>query len=301
MPGNYKVTINDTSVDVSVGPDGNGNASIYLPAGKGYLVNTSFADSENYTIFITPAVFDINKADNNIVVSVESVEYPDVVVVKVTADVDGIYKVNVSGKVYEIEANGTSGPINLAAGDYWANVTDYISDTYEGIITNASFTVNKKANDVKVIVEDTVLPDAVIVNVTADVDGVYTVSIGDINLDVNVIDGIGSNSTSLAAGKGYLANTSFADTENYTVSITLATFDVNKGTNNFKIEIDDLVYHGTAVVNVTADVDGEYTIQIADKNITVNVVDGKGSNTTALSQGVYTTSTIYASDISTDT
>ncbi|MDO5860300.1 Ig-like domain repeat protein, partial [Methanobrevibacter sp.] len=78
MPGNYKVTINDTSVDVAVGPDGNGNASIYLPAGKGYLANTSFADSENYTIFITPAVFDINKADNNIVVSVESVEYPDV-------------------------------------------------------------------------------------------------------------------------------------------------------------------------------------------------------------------------------
>ncbi len=295
VDGIYTVDINGTEIKVNV-TSGIGSNITVLPAGKSYIATTAFDDNENYTVIIENATFDVNKADNHITVVVESVEYPGEVIVKVTADVDGTYTVDVNGTIVEIEANGTSDPIKLAAGTYYANITNYESDIYNGIITNATFAVNKKENNVKVIVEDTVLPDVVTVNVAADVDGIYTVDVNGTAVDVNVTSGIGSNTTALPAGKSYIATTAFDDNENYTVIIENATFDVNKYINNVKVEVDGYVYGGVAAINITADVDGEYTVKINGTIIKVTVENGFGNNTTSLEEGLYTTSTEFVDD-----
>ncbi len=226
-----------------------------------YAENSKFYASElNITV-------NSDKADNIISVIVDDVTYPDYITIKVNATVAGTYTIDINGTNYDVVANDTAGKsVKLAAGSYYANITGYTSDYYYGVTTNDTFTINKATNDVTVSVADKYLPGNVTVSVSASVAGTYHVVInGTYPVDVVVgANGIGQNTIALPAGVKYQANTTFADHQNYTVSITNATFDVNKSDIKLEINIEPVIYGNNVTGFIQSNVSGTYTVKIAD-------------------------------------
>ena len=200
----------------------------------------------------------------NISVIVDGATYPDNVTVKVEASVDGDYVVDINGTEYTVTANGEGISIKLGAGSYYANITG----DYSGVIENTTFTVEPGVNNIVVEVNDTVLPGDVVVNVTASVDGVYTVVIGDYSVDVVVEAGVGSNTVSLPAGVNYTATSNWINA-NYTVNVVDAVFDVIKSVNAISVAVDGATYPDNVTVKVTATVDGDYVVDINGTEYTV--------------------------------
>ena len=65
-------------------------------------------------------------------------------------------------------------------------------------------------------------------------------------------------------------------------------FTVSKINNNCTVSVDDNVYGRDITVTVRASADGEYIVKINSTTVTVNVVDGVGSETVELGAGYYT-------------
>lgn len=257
VAGTYSVDINGTVYDV-VANDTAGR-SVYLAPGN-YYANITYSD-RNYYGVTTNDTFTVNKADNKIEVFAESVDYPGEVNVRITADIDGTYDVDINGTTKQIVANDPRGiSLRLAAGSYYANIT-YSSPYYNGITTNKTFTVRKAFNVVAISVDDKTLPGDVSVNVAATVPGIYTININGSAVNVEVKDDRqGSNTLHLKEGKNYVATTAF-ENENYTTLVIGDSFDVNKAINNVQViveNIDDL----TVNVKVIADIDATYNVDI---------------------------------------
>ncbi|WP_298521426.1 Ig-like domain repeat protein [uncultured Methanobrevibacter sp.] len=240
-----------------------------------YAENNKFQASE-LNISVTS-----DKADNIIKVAVDDATYPDSITIKVNATVAGTYTIDINGTAYDVVANDTAGrSVKLAAGSYYANITGYASDYYYGITTNDTFTISKASNDVTVSVTDKYLPGDVTVSVSASVAGTYHVVInGTYSVDVVVgANGVGQNTILLPAGVKYQANTTFADHQNYTVSITNATFDVNRSNINLEIIINEIVYGSNVNGTINTNLSGTYTVRIANL-VEFNVELNTGSNT----------------------
>ncbi|WP_295112489.1 Ig-like domain repeat protein [uncultured Methanobrevibacter sp.] len=276
MPDTYNITINGTyTVPVTVDEYGEGNATVSLPAGIGYVATTTFADIQNYTVKITEVKFNVSKSDNNIIVVVENIDYPNNATVRVIADVNGTYTVDINGTVVDVEANGEGKHVSLDVGSYNANVVGYVSDDYNAIITNDTFTVFG-TNNVKVEVPEIVYNGEATINVTADVDGNYTVKINDENVTVEVINGKGSTTIELPEGS-YATSTSLGD-EVYHNDVDESAFYVLPKDIKYELTIRDINYPENDTITL-----------IGEGNVTISVEYYlvKFFNTTGYSFDVY--------------
>ena len=172
-------------------------------------------------------IFNIVDLYNDVLVSVDDVVFGEDVVINVFADVDGVLSVDVNGTVLSVDVSGGKGSVSLSlpVGAYYANAT-FDNDDYSSVITNATFNVTPASNNVIVSVDDVVFGEDVVINVFADVDGIYSVDVNGTVLSVDVSGGKGSVSLSLPVG-AYYANATF-DNGNYSSAITNATFNVIK-------------------------------------------------------------------------
>ena len=172
-------------------------------------------------------IFNIVDLYNDVLVSVDDVVFGEDVVINVFADVDGVLSVDVNGTVLSVDVSGGNGSVSLSlpVGAYYANAT-FDNDDYSSVITNATFNVTPASNNVIVSVDDVVFGEDVVINVFADVDGIYSVDVNGTVLSVDVSGGKGSVSLSLPVG-AYYANATF-DNGNYSSAITNATFNVIK-------------------------------------------------------------------------
>ena len=188
---------------------------------------------------------------NSISVIVDDATYPDNVTVKVIATLDGEYTVDINGTEYTVVANGDGISINLGAGSYYANITgDYTLEDYVFTTENTTFTVEPGVNNIVVEVNDTVLPGDVVVKVTADVAGTYTVTIGDATVDV-VVDETGEGTNTISLSKGKYTATTIWENENYTATVTDAKFTVSRGEGFINITAEDIAYGEDLIVEVT--------------------------------------------------
>ncbi|WP_407377216.1 hypothetical protein, partial [Methanobrevibacter sp.] len=285
VDGVYTVDVNGTIMEVSV-VNNMGNVTLSLGAGS-YYANVTF-DSENYTNIISNDVFEVYKAVNNVKVIANSVIYGDIVVLEVVADVDGNYTLDFNGDVSTIEVvNGKySRSLSLGVGKYYANVTALDNGNYSSVVSNAVFEVYKAINNVKVNVKNVTYGKETVIVVSADVDGVYTLDFNGQISTINVVNGKYSKSLRLAAGK-YYANVTFADDANYTNIITNAVFEVYKAVNNVKVNVKDVPYGQDVVLEVVADVDGVYILDLNGDVSTIEVVDGRYSISLHLGIGKY--------------
>ena len=259
---------------------------------KSYSITAEYSGDHNYDKSTKTINFDVIPANNTITVEVEGSTYSNNVTISVTADIAGNYTVDINNTKLNVNVpvNGATGSISykFGAGDYYANIT-YSNPNYNGITKNATFKVEKAINNIKVMVDKTVLPNDVVVNVTADVDDVYVVTVGNRTVNVKVKDGKGNASIALPAGEDYVATTAWSN-DNYTENIEQSTFDVVKGINNIKVEVTSVDYPNNVTVRVTADIAGTYTVDIGDNHIPVE------ANTTVtykLNAGNYSANVTY--------
>uniref|UniRef100_UPI00388FE090 hypothetical protein n=1 Tax=Methanobrevibacter sp. TaxID=66852 RepID=UPI00388FE090 len=283
VDGVYTIDVNGTIGTVNV--VGNlGNFTLSLGAGS-YYANVTF-DNKDYDNVISNAVFEVYKAVNNVYVIANSVTYGEKTVIFVAADVDGVYTVDVNGTITEVNVVDKVGnfTLSLDVGRYYANVT-YENANYSNVISNDEFRVHPAVNNVKVTAKNVVYGNDVIIEVIADADGVYTLDVNGTVSTINVVNGTGSKSVRLGAGK-YYANVTF-DNGNYSNIITNAVFEVYKAVNNVKVNVANVVYGEKSVIVVSADLDGVYTVDVNGTITEVNVVGNVGNFTLSLGVGKY--------------
>ena len=100
------------------------------------------------------------------------------------------------------------------------------------------------------------------------------VIIGDKKIIVNVINGIGTGTIALDAGK-YTANIEYTN-KNYENNIKSIPFNVAKANITLSVEVLDKVYTEDVGGNIFANVDGDYIVVIKDNSKLVSVKNGVG-------------------------
>ena len=280
-----------------------GNANIFnvtvsgLPAGY-YTVNVTNLETENVFGNYSVSNFTVFKYDSNITLNdVKDVVYgenvligfevenPTVVNVKVT-DANGNIVYDENKTDYSVLITG------LDAGDYTVNVTNIETFNVTASSDSKSFRVLKASIVLTVSVDDSVYGELSIVNVGSDVDGNYTVNIGDKELVVNVVNGQGVGTITLDAGD-YTAKINFTD-DNYDIYTIDDSFTVFKANVAVSVEVLDKVYTANVSGNVFASVDGEYKVVIGNFEAPVTVKDGVGSfDVGILNVGNYTASVSF--------
>ena len=222
---NTSCSVNDADSDLIFKSDDGWQATAkigeivkYTPKTAGnHVIDVTYEDSNYNPQTVTVSVF-VNKKTNNIKVEVSNSTYPENVSVKVTADISGNYTVNINGTDYIIES-GKNKSIQLDAGKYCAKII-YENETYDANATNATFKVLKGINNVVISALNSTLPDQVMINVTADKSGNYTIRLDDSNnVTVNVLtdNGYGFKTVSLPANNYELSIINY-DNKNYDIS-----------------------------------------------------------------------------------
>ena len=282
VPGIIYVVVRDSLGNIVYHED---NANIFnvtvsgLPAGD-YIVNVTNLETENvfgnysvsnFTVFkydsetILHDVSDVVYGDN-VLIGFE-VENPTVVNVKIT---------DANGNIVYDENETDYGVLitDLDAGDYVVNVTNIESPAVIGSSDSKSFRVLKASIVLTVSVDDSVYGELSIVNVGSDVDGNYTVNIGDKELVVNVVNGSGSASIFLEIGD-YSTVTSY-DPYNYEPNITEARFSVLRNSEyDFIVDMVDKTVFFSLPMYAT----GNVTLRIANKTYVVGLINGSANIT----------------------
>ncbi len=230
-------------------------------------------------------------------ITADNVTYGNPTTFTVKADRDGFYYVAIEGQV--IEMNVTDGicvkQVMLNAGNYKTNTTSYYADLKLNC-SEASFTVYKAANDVTVSVENVTYGTPSVIEVTASVDGIYTVDINGTPITISVENGYGNNTTNLNAGN-YYANVTF-DNSNYDTKSKNTTFEVYKADTNITVVVLDVVYPKEVEGIVNSNADGKYNLTLGNYSAIVDVINGSCEfNAGILSPGQYLINVSYPGDL----
>ncbi|WP_407423646.1 Ig-like domain repeat protein [Methanobrevibacter sp.] len=293
--GNITYLLGDGTL-LGVLPVGKNLTLHVLPAGS-YVITADYSGDGDFIPASDIAFFTINKATNNIVITADNVTYGESTIIEVSADVDGVYAVDVNGTVYNITVGNGVGnkSISLNAGSYYAN-TSFNDDNYVPKIRNAVFNVNKALNNVVVTADNVTYGENITINVSADVDGVYPVDINGTVYNITVNNGIGNNSIALNAGS-YCANATF-NNKNYNSISKNAVFSVDKADTMLSVYVPTTVYLQDVVGVVYSSVDGEYNVTIGDYSTTVIVENVFGEfNAGILNAGEYILTATYSGDL----
>lgn len=195
--------------------------------------------------------------------------------------------------VYNQTTQDSSVVLDLAAGDY--NITVY----NQGNKTHAPSKDSKLFKILKVgvvIYISQPIDDAEYVHgdsislITGGTNLEYvTVNLTVYDENENIVfSTIGLTAEILLPVGGYNFTATVYENENYTDEISISVlFHVIPAKNSAKVEVDNVPYGINSTVTVTADVDGEYTVDINGTELKVNVVEGKGTVSIALANGTY--------------
>ena len=283
--GLYHIDINGTIYNVTV-ENNIGSISIALDAGE-YYANVSSAN-DNYNIKSQNATFEVKKAVNEVVILADDVDYGEVSLFLIAADVDATYTLDIGRTVIDIVVENKIGyaSLYLDAGSY-STKTTFIHDNYETIVNEVGFIVNKIDNDFRILVNDIVLGSSSIINLISNIDGIYEISINDTVGNITVKNGVGSYDAGILDSGVYDLNIKSIGNNNVNPWSGTATFTVFVAENYVVVSVDDVSYGEDAVIVVSADVDGTYVVDVNGTNVTVEVIGGKGNTSLSLPAGSY--------------
>ncbi|WP_458454812.1 Ig-like domain-containing protein [Methanobrevibacter sp.] len=261
--GNYTLDVNGTVVDVEV-KDKVGYVALDLDAGN-YTTDVRF-DNPNYATSVANAEFTVKKGINNVfVLEYTSVDSPDTVGIKITADVDGSYILDVNGstKFVYVENGEGYAEFVLSPGTYYAKAS-FDNPNYETFITNTTFEVLPFARELNVKVENCE-NNSVVISIESNVDGVYMINVSGDYYPIFVVDGKGNRSLSLDEGK-------------YSLGVVLnnvGLLNSVNGENEFEVTSHSrietqIIYQNMTTTAVDVDTDGRigkyFYITLKDKN-----------------------------------
>ena len=294
----YNVTVYDAWDNIMFNKVTDGN-SIKLPGGYAvgtYNVTVVALGNENRTESKNSTKFNIIPIENRIVISADDAVYGQGVVVYITATADGEYTAHINSTNVTIHVDNGYGSeaLNLAAGTYTTNVSFYRAD-YFNVIETYNFTVTKAQSNVEISVENITYGQNTTVFISDDFPAEYNVIIMDSGNNIVFAEVI--NDTSfvlpvLEVGQYNITVTNIGN-ENITGSKTSTIFDVTKN-NYVQIMVENEEYGRELIIMVSADVDGEYNVNINGTLIKINVEDGFGyNNSTELDAGEYYANITY--------
>jgi len=181
----------------------------------------------------------------------------------------------------------------LGPGDFTVEVS-YDGDDYHYANATApvEFSIKKVIENLTVVVENVNYPNQAVAVVNASVDGKYNVTVkGNKNYTVDVKDGIGNVTLDLldySADAYEVTVVSLID--GYATLTNTTTFNVNQGTINATITIENVVYgNNVTVVVKDATIDGVYNITEEGSTTplaNVTIKDGQGSVNFAINKNV---------------
>ncbi|WP_458405249.1 hypothetical protein [Methanobrevibacter sp.] len=305
VDGEYTVMLNSINVTVNV-VNGVGSEEIEeLPAGN-YTANVTFKNP-NYNNNATNDTFTIQKGQSN--VRIES--FVAVLNQSRTIRFADFYPVKYNVTIYDennnviTSENITSLQYNMPAiakvGKYTLNVTNLGNDNVIGSQDSYTFNVTD-CNNVEITVDNETYGRGILIMLSADVDGNYTVNITGnkltFNLTVEVEDGFGAEYAllNLTAGK-YSANVTF-DNQYYKNNITNTTFTILKSESSL-IMVEDAEYGREIEIVLSMDLDGTYTVNIAGYKLDIEVENGTGVDYVLLDldAGNYSATVTFSSPI----
>ncbi|MEE1336633.1 hypothetical protein, partial [Methanobrevibacter sp.] len=241
------------------------------------------------------------KATPTITVNAENVTYPNDVIITINIDTPGKYNITVGNQTKEETLNSGTNTITftgIKAGNYTItvkygeteNYTSAINDTVKVSVLKATPTITVKA-------ENVIYPGDLIVNVTSDVTGKYTIKIGNQQKEIDLIANIVGNITFTGlSAKEYTINVTYPETENYT-SATNNTVKANiqKATPTITVNTKNVTYPNDVIITINIDTPGKYNITVGNqtKEETLN----SGTNVvpfTGVKVGNYTITVKYS-------
>jgi len=271
LDGKYIVEINNQNYTVNV-VDGMGNTTVSdLSVGENITALLSI-DENNY-VTSDNTTFNVASKEVTAIVTVGNIVYGDDAVVIVQSNVSGDYIVTIRDVNYTVSVNGGNGVLfvsNLTVGNQ-IPVTVKRNDRHTAF-NETTFDISPKPVNVELAVEDITWNEDAVINITAEVDGMYNLTV---NGDEYLIEVIGGKASKVIAGLvvGDYDAEIVIDDGNYS-AFDQAEFNVAPKAVNVSVSVENITYPEEAVVVVKADVDGEYLVYVDDTPYTVIVTDG---------------------------
>ncbi len=301
---------NPTTVEVIIKNED--NETVFSNITDKRILNPDLA-AGTYTITITNAgndtvlpsnetkTFRVNKLTPIISVVTNDVTYPGNIIVNITCDITGRYIVKIADQQMELNLTANIAETvtftGLAAKEYTVNVTYDETENYTSATNNTiKVSIFKATPTITVKAENTTYPGNLIVNVTSDIDGKYTIKIGNkeqiINLTANVTKEV--TFTELSANE-YTINVTYDETENYT-SATNNTVKANiqKATPTITVKAENTTYPGDVIITINTDTNGKYNITVGNQTKDETLTAGTNTITfTGVKVGNYTITVKY--------
>ena len=232
--------------------------------------------------------------NNHVYVYVNNATYGEEVYLIVLADVDGKYSVDVNNTIITIDVTGGYGYdlLNLAAGQYYANITAIDKTGYDNNITNTTFNIEKAKSNVKITeIKNNVAEGSVTINFNDDYPTTFWLDINDTSY---YMDNATSITIPLTPGEYNVTVTSIGN-ENVTGSQDSALFNVTNN-NYVYVYVNDVVCGEEVQIYIIANVDGNYTVHVNSTEVKIKVENGIGEGNITLDVGSYYANATFEDD-----
>ena len=233
---------------------------------EGYSVNVTYGETQNYTsAFNDTKIVKVFKANSTVNATSMVIVYGSEIIVNVSA-------FNASSILWEIlkdnvkVVNGTAavsnnattiGNLDLAVGNYTIVLTTVVDGNHSVDINRlTTLNITKYTPKINVSVENVQYPNVVYVTVVSDVDGIYTVQIGDKSQSDEFFAGIAKIIPIIdlnASEFGYVVNVTYGETQNYTSAFNdTSIVKVFKAPSSVNATSMVVVYGDEFIINITA-------------------------------------------------
>jgi hypothetical protein len=276
----YTGTVDKGSVEISVPGllSGNHTADVVYSGDNKYNPNSS-----NVTIKVSK-VDDYEDQINITIPNLQNTTAGDDIVIEIDVP-DDIKKINVTvdNKTYEVDvidgkANVTIS--NITKGNHTIDVDVPGDDKYDPV--NKTITIDIPPADLNITIDDPIVDEGedIIINFPPDATGNVTIDIGGKNITVPVINGTAIiptkdipsgvyNNTTIT----YSGDDKYPDTEiNSDLTIRTSKYDIKISTKDINVGETERI-----TLELPNDINGNVIVEIAGKNYTVKVTNGKGS------------------------
>ena len=330
-----EITYGDTATVTPVLSEGaTGNVSYYLGDGTfldtldvgknltlpvldagSYIIIGNYSGDRDFNPATDTTFLTVKQASNNVILSVSDVTYGNETLIELSADADGIYKIDINGTIYNLSVeNGYANrTVSFDAGKYYANVT-FDNKNYNTRTFNTTFEVYKADVNIIVAASDTVYPHELEGIVYSDVDGDYNLTLGNYSIVILVKNGSGEFNLGVLDADSYQISANYSGDKNYNPAGYALPVTVAPARNNATVYVSNVTYGEESVIEVVADFDGTYCVDVNGTSYDVNVKDGVGNRSIELEAGSYfanvsfnnnnyntsthnTTFTVYKADI----
>ena len=310
----YNVTVGEKVYEVTVS-GGVGQVELDELPENTYLAMLSHVGNDAYHDAYNLTTFHVSKAESAISIAANTttpVYGTDVMITPTITSADGTATITngtviytVDGKNYAaLEANQNLTVTGLSAGEHRIVARYGGNDQYEGSTSlELLINVQKATLNLSIVGAEVVYPESGKITLNSNVDGVYTIYVGEVPYEVRVSLGSGTVAIPTLDVGNYSVSITVAESENYTAASASGTYNVTKALPRFNIDGDDYINYGeTNIIHpiFSADVTGNITYYIDEETEGTKLPYNQNFTTPVLDAGPHFVRAVYSGDVNFD-